>query len=132
MIFVAHSLGGLIVKDACHVTFLHQTITLTNYPQQALDYSDRHKETKPLLAPIFPATKGIIFLGTPHRGSGKTSLARVVASIAQVALQSTNSDLIRDLERDSQTLDRIRDSFSGILDRRTLTVWSFEEELPMG
>ena len=99
---------------------------------QALDYSDRHKDTKPLLAPIFPATKGIIFLGTPHRGSGKTSLARVVASIAQAALQSTNSALIQDLERDAQTLDRIRDSFSGILDRRTLTIWSFEEELPMG
>ncbi|KAF8236873.1 hypothetical protein L208DRAFT_1250112, partial [Tricholoma matsutake] len=112
-IFVAHSLGGLIVKDA-------------------LDYSDRHKDTKSVLAPIFPATKGIIFLGTPHRGSGKSSLARVIATIAQVALQSTNSDLIRDLERDSQTLDRIRDSFSAILDRRNLTVWSFEEELPMG
>lgn len=47
-------------------------------------------------------------------------------------MQSTNSGLIRDLERDSQTLDRIMDSFSGILDRRTLTVWSFKEELPMG
>ncbi|KAF8236898.1 hypothetical protein L208DRAFT_1250558, partial [Tricholoma matsutake] len=113
LIFVAHSLGGLIVKDA-------------------LDYSDRHRDTKSLLAPIFPATKGIIFLGTPNRGSGKSSLARVIATIAQVALQSTNSDLIRDLERDSQTLDRIRDSFSAILDRCTLTVWSFEEELPMG
>jgi protein SERAC1 len=49
-----------------------------------------------------------------------------------MTLQSMNSDLIEDLERDSQTLDRIRDSFSGILDRRTLTVWSFEEELPTG
>jgi len=57
------------------------------------------------------------------------SLAKVVASVARVALQNTNDSLIRDLERDAQILDRIRDSFSQILDRRTLVVWSFVEEL---
>jgi hypothetical protein len=60
-----------------------------------------------------------------------TSLAKVVASVARVALQNPNDSLIRDLERDSQTLDRIRDSFSRILDKRTLSVWSFVEELAM-
>lgn len=60
-----------------------------------------------------------------------TSLANSVAIVAQVALQSQNQSIIRDLERDSQTLDRIRDSFSRMLDRRTLIVWSFEEELAM-
>ena len=58
-----------------------------------------------------------------------TSLAKVVASVANVALQNVNTSLIRDLERDSETLDRIGDRFSRILYRRTLTVWSFEEEL---
>jgi len=53
----------------------------------------------------------------------------VVASVAHVALQNPNVDLIRDLERDSQTLDRIRESFSRILYMRTLTVWTFVEEL---
>jgi len=52
-----------------------------------------------------------------------------VASVAQVALQNPRLDLIRDLERDSQTLDRIGDSFGRILDKRTLAVWSFSEEL---
>ena len=60
-----------------------------------------------------------------------TSLAKVVASVAWVALQNPNDSLIRDLERDSQTLDRIRDSFSRILDKRTLSIWSFVEELAM-
>jgi protein SERAC1 len=58
-----------------------------------------------------------------------SSLGKVVASIAKLAFQTVNDDLIRDLERDSQILDRIRDSFSRILDRRTFTVWSFVEEL---
>jgi protein SERAC1 len=58
-----------------------------------------------------------------------SSLGKVVASIAKLAFQTVNDDLIRDLQRDSQILDRIRDSFSRILDRRTFTVWSFVEEL---
>ena len=60
-----------------------------------------------------------------------TSIAKVVASVAGIALQNTHTNLIRDLERDSQTLDRIGDSFSRILDTRTLTIWSFSEELAM-
>ena len=57
------------------------------------------------------------------------SLAKVVASVAQVALRSANVNLIRDLERNAQTLDRVREGFSRILDKRTLTVWSFVEAL---
>ena len=53
----------------------------------------------------------------------------MVASVAQIALQNPRLDLIRDLERDSQTLDRIGDSFGRILDKRTLVIWSFAEEL---
>jgi hypothetical protein len=58
-----------------------------------------------------------------------TTLSTLVASIAQVALQSVDHSLIQDLERSSQTLDRIRDAFSQILDKQVLNVWSFEEEL---
>jgi hypothetical protein len=39
--------------------------------------------------------------------------------------------LVSDLERNSQVLDRIGDSFSRLLDKRTFKVWSFVEELPM-
>ena len=59
------------------------------------------------------------------------SIAQLVASIAQIALQNPHIDLIRDLEKDSQTLDRIGDSFGRILDKRKLTIWSFAEELAM-
>jgi len=60
-----------------------------------------------------------------------TSIAKVVASVARITLQNPGLDLIRDLERDSQILDRIGDSFCRILDKRTLAVWSFAEELVM-
>ena len=58
-----------------------------------------------------------------------TSIAKVVASVAQISLQNPSLDLISDLERDSQTLDRIGDDFGRILDKRTLAIWSFAEEL---
>jgi hypothetical protein len=97
---------------------------------QALDHSDRVQDTLPHLARIFSSTRSVILLGTPHRGSVMSSLPKLVSSIAKVALQAVNDDLIRDLERDSPILDRVRDNFSRILDRCTFTVWSFAEELP--
>jgi hypothetical protein len=55
----------------------------------------------------------------------------VIASAARVTFQDVDDSLIRDLKRDSQTLDRIRDSFSRILAHQTVDVWSFVEELAM-
>jgi hypothetical protein len=98
---------------------------------QALNRSDDVRGTHPYLARIISATRGIIFLGTPHRGSGATSLASAIATVVQVTLSTANRTLIRDLEKDSQILDRIRDSFSRLMEKRTFTVWSFVEELPM-
>jgi protein SERAC1 len=90
------------------------------------------RKTHPDLAKILPATRGIIFLGTPHRGSGVASLASVVASVTKLALRSTNDRLVQELERDAPTLDRIRDDFSRIVDenKEKLVIYSFVEELP--
>jgi hypothetical protein len=94
---------------------------------------DSYQTTKPDLASILLATQGIFFFGTPHRGSGADSLAKSVALVIQ-AVQGRNIwnvNLIRDVEKESQMLDRIRDSFCQILDRRTIRVFSFVEELAM-
>jgi protein SERAC1 len=78
---------------------------------------------------VFPATRGIVFLGTPHRGGGKTSLSEIVTAIAGVSLEKTDHTLIQVLERDVETLTRIADAFSQILCKREFTVYSFAEEL---
>jgi len=107
--FVAHSLGGLILKEA-----LHQ--------------SDKNQDIE-LHVPIFLATRGIVFLGTPHRGGNGIMLANMAVSVARAAFQNPNDELIRDLTTDAQTLSRIRKAFSQILGKGTLSVWSFYEEL---
>lgn len=61
---------------------------------------------------------GILFLGTPHRGSSETQFPIVLTSIANVALSGTSrfvgamrSDLIKALQKDSKILKEISTSF---------------------
>jgi hypothetical protein len=58
IVFIAHSLGGIIVKRAL--------------VEAELDYS--HKATR-------AATYGIVFFGTPHRGGRNVKLGSFAASI---------------------------------------------------
>lgn len=41
----------------------------------------------PALGEIYAKTTGVIFLGTPHRGSSQETLGEVVANIAKLALR---------------------------------------------
>lgn len=61
---------------------------------------------------------GILFLGTPHRGSNATSLPQIVAGIANVTLTGTSrftgktrSDLIAVLEKESGVLTTLSTEF---------------------
>jgi len=83
------------------------------------------------LRPIFKASYGVIFLGTPHRGSGKADLGEVAITLLKAFLHDANSALIRDLQVESQTLDRISAAFSRMLAQEEIKVCSFWEELGM-
>jgi hypothetical protein len=61
---------------------------------------------------------GILFLGTPHRGSSETRIPLILTSIANVAsgatfgfIGPTRPQLIKALEKDSQILKDISTSF---------------------
>lgn len=74
-IFVAHSVGGLVVKDA-------------------LNYSAEtgHKRLKEIVSSTF----GICFLGTPHRESKSASLGRTLFRVTEiVAAQRANTQLLQ-------------------------------------
>lgn len=107
LIFVVHSLGGIIVKDALN--------------QSATNGGTRRK-------PIAPATFGIIFLGTPHRGSKSASLGKIAYRITKVATRSPNLQLLKGLEKNSEILDRIGDSFIQTIDRHSIHLCTFREE----
>ena len=107
LIFIAHSLGGIVVKDALSLS------------QNDLTH----------LKEILPATIGVMFLGTPHHGSKTASLGKVAFELSRVFFQHPNTDILRGLERNSEILERITRSFGQILAAGHLKVHSFREEL---
>lgn len=75
-------------------------------------------------------TRGIVFLGTPHKGSGTASYGKIAFTLTKLfAAQSANTKLLRALEKDSEMLDRITKSFYETWERqKQIEVKSFFEE----
>jgi len=110
LIFVAHNLGGLVVKDALN--------------QSAGEVGNKR------LGDILPATFGVCFLGTPHRGSKAASILRKVCRVTEIfAGQRANTQLLRALEKNSETLERLTKGFYDTLKKHEgLQIFSFLEE----
>jgi hypothetical protein len=60
------------------------------------------------------ATHGIIFLGTPHRGSDNANLAIKVASIAKMIYPGIQTQNIKSLQRNSSELQDLADNFRNL------------------
>ena len=108
LIFIAHSLGGIVVKDALSLSSHESTI----------------------INAILPATIGVMFLGTPHHGSRAASLGRKAFEVSKVFFKKPNLQVLRGLETNSEILERISRSFGQILSTGRIKVHSFREELP--
>ena len=114
LIFVAHSLGGLLCKE---------TILLSRNNPEA------H------LCNIFDCVKGIIFMGTPHKGSWMADWAKIPTSAIGL-VKSANKSLLDILETNNQYLESIQIRFLAMLRQqreggRHLEVTCFLEELPL-
>ncbi|POR31146.1 Uncharacterized protein TPAR_08652 [Tolypocladium paradoxum] len=102
LIFVAHSMGGLTIKEA--------------YLQGQHDphYSD-----------IINAITAIIFMSTPHRGA---DLAETLNRIIQISFVSTPKAYISELARNSLTVQQINEQFRHVAPK--LQIVSFYETRP--
>jgi hypothetical protein len=114
IIFVAHSLGGLVCKQA--ILF-------------SRDSPDAH------LQGIFNHTIGIAFMGTPHRGSWMSDWAGI-PTLALGLVKSVNKSLLEILQTDNQTLELIQANFLSMMRKRQKAgqppeVTCFFEELPL-
>lgn len=76
---------------------------------------------------IYKRIAGVIFIGTPHRGSGTTPYANVIANIVGT-FSYVNKKIIKDLEAGSAALESSRESFSSVSEG--FHVVCFFEELP--
>ncbi|KAF4456159.1 Protein SERAC1 [Fusarium austroafricanum] len=114
LIFVAHSLGGLVCKEA--------VLLSRNNP-------NTYRQG------LFAHLKGIAFMGTPHKGSWMAEWAKIPVS-ALGLVKSANKSLLKVLETDDQLLESIQLRFLSMVREqrekgRQLHVTCFFEELPL-
>ena len=126
IIFVVHSLGGIIVKAVSSVIYgLTHVRKLTIL--KAMNQSSETHGTR--LKIVIPDVIGIVFLGTPHRGSQSASIGRMAYQITTIATRQPNRKLLRALEKNSDTLEQVGNSFLQTLEgHQKIQVYSFREE----
>ncbi|KAE8448906.1 hypothetical protein EG329_008702 [Mollisiaceae sp. DMI_Dod_QoI] len=106
IVFVAHSLGGLLVKEA-----------LVESKKQGPTSNKTD---------VYKSTQGVIFFGTPHKGSNDAKWGLIFQTIVS-AVVDTNEKLIRTLELDSELLDKLARDFQDIIDEGNLKICSLLE-----
>jgi hypothetical protein len=110
-VFIAHSLGGIIVKEmlrrssGCHIGKAH-------------------------LRGIFESTIGILFFGTPHAGADPRGfLQRVAERAIKAAGFVVNEQIVNGLLPSSERLRELRDEFGPMAQEQSWTIHSFQEQM---
>lgn len=113
LVFVVHSLGGLLAK----VALIRASERGPGTPQAQL-----HN--------IAQATVGVLFFGTPHRGADPFNIAHhILKTLATIPLQYNNS-VVQTLLQGGDYLRSIQDGFVALSKRSRWTIFSFQEEYP--
>ncbi|GLI73233.1 hypothetical protein PoHVEF18_001447 [Penicillium ochrochloron] len=103
IIFVCHSLGGLVVKRA-----LIYSRSLSN-------------EKTEHLRSVYVSTFGILFLGTPHNGSDIAKwgllLHKICTAVLPKKVMEGSPQLIKALQTNNETLQHINSLFADIMSR---------------
>ena len=118
IIFVAHCLGGLVVK-------------------RALIYSSEIRgDCIEHLRSVFVSTYGVLFLGTPHKGFDIKKRGSLLESIRPGAMPSglvdSNQDLVNALNKDDETLQVIDRQFIQLLSRFHIYFFHEGKKTPIG
>ncbi|KAI9890587.1 MAG: hypothetical protein M1814_003785 [Vezdaea aestivalis] len=113
IIFVGHSLGGLVVKNAlCEA------------------HDAQSGGNKPDVADIMANTFGVVFMGTPHQGSSHASFQTLMANFAKAVLRDDDDRLIKALQMGSETTASLANRFTNFAS--SLQIRTCTEELGFG
>ncbi|KAF7507851.1 hypothetical protein GJ744_010015 [Endocarpon pusillum] len=107
LILVAHSLGGIVVKEAL----------------REAEISDKADQQD-----ILNSLAAVVFFGTPHRGSNMADLGQVAANMASLLLRvDTNNEILRALAIDSPQIEICNRSFVHQWHKYAFQVKTFQE-----
>ncbi|KAI0199415.1 hypothetical protein F4808DRAFT_432407 [Astrocystis sublimbata] len=110
IVFVTHSLGGIVVKESLALC--------------AMSNIENDKD-------ILKSTTGVMFLGTPHRGSNAAGVGEIARKAASLLLMDTNSRVLDSLALRNSDLERCQDAFSSLWLKYNFHVKTFQEGLPL-
>ncbi|KAL8867775.1 MAG: hypothetical protein Q9198_008394 [Flavoplaca austrocitrina] len=110
LLFIAHSLGGIVVKELLRQSYGSQ-----------MHHNHLHQ--------VFKATAAIIFLGTPHGGADPRGLwERVLEYVARATGLTVNEQIVSTLIPTSERLRELRDQFGLFARRESWIIYSFQEQ----
>ena len=111
LIFVAHSLGGLVTAEALRRAYESRSIRPTLYNN------------------ICAATTGLIFFGTPHGGADpRSSFHCALTRVAELAGFRANPEVVQSLKPDLERSRRLRMGFLQMAHTQKWSIFSFQEE----
>ena len=123
IIFLAHSLGGIILKQVrCR---LRTRVSPTDVGKAICICNTHGFESKTPFRDILVSTHAILFFGTPHSGTNGVELLRFINRLASVVMK-TNDVVLKCLTPNSPELDTIQKDYltaSGKID----AVFFYEE-----
>ncbi|KAI1779448.1 ribonuclease-like protein p/mrp subunit [Hypoxylon cercidicola] len=118
IIFVCHSLGGIVVKRAL------------TYSASRTGHKIEHIHS------IYVSTFGVLFFGTPHQGSRAANLAtiaqRMIDTFVPSRIVDTDSRLLSNLRESSEVLQDITDNFVPIMARLHICFFWEQEKTDLG
>ena len=76
---------------------------------------------------VWRSTFAIIFLGTPHRGSGVVNLGSIASRAAHLIALDTDDRIIESLSHDNELLDNIHAEFMKMIHTGDFQIHSFQE-----
>ncbi|KAI1207035.1 uncharacterized protein F4807DRAFT_469797 [Annulohypoxylon truncatum] len=94
LVFICHSLGGLVVKQV-RATLIFRVSIINN--SQALVQAKLDDS----YSSIFEATSLLIFFATPHQGGNGVEIGDIVANIVRISLGNIKNDLLTALKHNS-------------------------------
>lgn len=111
IMFVAHSLGGIVVKE-----MLRQCKTFEKQQKRLYD--------------IYLSTRGVIFFGTPHGGADpRRFVHHVIEKVVKCMGFSANEKIVESLLPESERLKELRDEFILMARSQEWTIHCFQEQL---
>ena len=110
LLFIAHSLGGIVVKEALRQSHFGES---------------NHNQSRS----IFDATCGILFFGTPHGGADPRGLIHhVIEKCMKVLRFTVNEQIVNTLSPSSERLRQLREEFSPLAREQKWIIYSFQEQ----